>query len=661
MFTSVNLIVTAIPFILAVPVTIVMMRKQRMKENVSEYRASVTKKYIFLYNNALTRKSFRHIVELYSSLTCFDIEQLQEASVKLFTSAVSKSLLIPIITLIVEHDPVLTGIAALTGFMYYQLTVSRACDAEIENMTLEASFTIQSISDSYSLVDDVTKAVKICERDKCLEHSITQIYEVLVAEDKEKAMYLYKKLVPLRILSSLMTTCYIATEEGDSRDENGMPRFVQKMTTLRLEADSKARNLRAIDIAFSSLANLSLTGIVVAPILEWFLLTNMPGTSVYLNGMYGSVAKTVLLLLTCLSYYVISALRRPSVVNVVDKSEFIDKLSKHRRVRSFVDRIIPRTYKAEREWTKRLNESLSAKDMRYIYTMKPLMAGFGIIIATVSLISFITLSKSRLWNNYGSLSAINYSTEMTEERYNKIKEVDYIYMTSEEKPEDDAARNLVKGRVSGLEDMEIEQQVDRLSTKWDRYYGIGFKWYYPIFIYLFGVLGWFTPEASIAIRKFLVKFEAAEDAMQLQSLMITLQSTKYDVRKCLYWMAQESTVHKAVFQYAYVEYGSDPELALTRLKDSVSLRDIKRLVAKLEKAMYDLSIEDAFRDISLDKQNSLAINEMLQNQQLEAKKEFARSLANAPLTIALYAEFVIPVLLLGYTQLVSSLSEMGVG
>ena len=250
---------------------------------------------------------------------------------------------------------------------------------------------------------------------------------------------------------------------------------------------------------------------------------------------------------------------------------------------------------------------------------------------------------------------------MTEERYNKIKEVDYIYMTSEEKPEDDVTRNLVKGRVSGLEDMEIEQQVDRLSTKWDRYYGISFKWYYPIFIYLFGVLGWFTPEASIAIRKFLVKFEAAEDAMQLQSLMITLQSTKYDVRKCLYWMAQESTVHKAVFQYAYVEYGSDPELALTRLKDSVSLRDIKRLVAKLEKAMYDLSIEDAFRDISLDKQNSLAINEMLQNQQLEAKKEFARSLANAPLTIALYAEFVIPVLLLGYTQLVSSLSEMGVG
>lgn len=93
------------------------------------------------------------------------------------------------------------------------------------------------------------------------------------------------------------------------------------------------------------------------------------------------------------------------------------------------------------------------------------MAGLGVIIATVSLISFIALSKSRLWNNYGSLSAINYTTEMTEERYNKIKEVDYIYMTSEEKPEDDVARNLVKGRVSGLEDMEIEQQVDRLSIK----------------------------------------------------------------------------------------------------------------------------------------------------------------------------------------------------
>ena len=64
MFTSVNLIVTVIPFILAIPVAIIIMRKQRMRENVAEYRASVTKKYIFLYNNVLTRKSFRHIVEL---------------------------------------------------------------------------------------------------------------------------------------------------------------------------------------------------------------------------------------------------------------------------------------------------------------------------------------------------------------------------------------------------------------------------------------------------------------------------------------------------------------------------------------------------------------------------------------------------------------------
>lgn len=647
-------------FILAIPVMFIAMHRTAVKNNVQLNRASIAKKYVFLYNNILTRKAFRNIVVMYSSLSCYDFEIMQQMSVDLFTKSVTRSLLIPVITLIVEKDPILTGLAALTGFMYYQLTVSKAYDKEVEELTNEVSFTMQSISDSYSLVDDITKAVKICERAPCLEHAINRMYEVLSAEDREEALYKYKKLVPLRLLSSLMTTCYIATEEGDSRDENGMPKFVQKMTQLRLEADSKARNLKATNIAFSSLANLSLTGIIVTPLFELFLLKSMPGTSVYLRGMYGSISKTVLLLLTCIAYYVISLLRRPSIVNVVDKSEFIDKLSKYRRVRAFVQKLIPKTYKIQRKWTERLNDSLSAKDMQYIYTMKPLIAGIAIIVTTISLVTFVSLSKQRLWNNYGSLSAINFATEMTEERYKKIKEIDYMYMTSEEKPKDDVARNMIRGRISGLEDMEIEQQVDRLSTKWDKYYNIGFKLYYIFIIYLMGVLGWFSPEISLLIRKEMVKFEAAEDAMQLQSLMITLQSTKYDVRKCLYWMAQESTVHKAAFQYAYIEYGSDPELALLKLKDSVALRDIKRLVAKLEKAMYDLSIEEAFKDISLDKQNSLAINEMLQNQQLASKKEIARSLANAPMAVALYAEFVIPILLLGYTQLVSSLAEMGV-
>ena len=658
-----NLLITLGVFACAIPIAIVEMRKTKLKEDgtyIAHQRAVAARRYVFFYNNVITRKAFRHIVELYSSLSCYDFEQMQQMAVDLFIKSVSMGIAIPLFITLTIKDIIISGIAVLAGCMYYQMTVEKAYDKEIEEMCNEASFTIQSITDNYVLVDDVTKAVKICERAPCLERTVSKMYDVLAAENKEKALYEYKRLLPIRLLSSLVTACYITVEEGDSRDDKGQSKFVSKMTQLRLEADSKVRSLRATSIAFGSLANLSLTGLIVTPIFDWFLLNNMPGTAIYLKGLYGEIEKTLILAITCLSYYIITLLRRPSVVNVVDKNEFVDRLSKHAKVKRIAQDLIPKTYKAQEKWNRRLKDSLSSKDMVYIYTLKPLLSVVAVAVMTVMLIVFTITSKSRLWNNYGSLSAINYAVEMTETMHRQIVEVDYDYMTSEEKPEDEVARSMVKSRIDGLSSMDVEQQVDRLSTKWDKYYNIKFHWWYLIVIYLAGVAAWFVPEVSLFIRSYMVKFEAAEDAMQLQSLMMTLQSTKYDVRKCLYWLAEESTVHKAVLQYAYVEYASDPELALLRLKDSVSLRDMKRLVAKLEKAMYDLSIEDAFRDISLDKQQALNINEMLQTQQLQSKTEFARGFANAPLSIAIYGGLIIPILVLGYTQLVSSLSEMGV-
>lgn len=655
-----NIIVTLVPLIIGAIYAVYKMKMDKFKSDVKKYRAAIAKLYAFYNNNVLLRKAFRHIVELHSSLTSYDFEQLQELTTTLFTKSMIISAIIPLLTFILEQDPILVGLAALISYMYFQLTVSKSYDKEVENMTNEISLTIQSISDNYSLLDDIAKSVKVCDRAPCLERSLNRIYEILSAENKEEAMYRYKMDAPIRLLSSLASTCYIATEEGDSRDENGLPKFVQKMTLLRLEADSKARMLRETDIAFSSLAVLSLTGMIVTPVFDMFLLNSMPGTSVYLRGYYGTLEKSLILVITCMAYYIISLLRRPTIVNVVDKIEIVDRISKHKKVKAFTIRLIPKTYKSQEKWTARLNDALSMKDMNYIYTLKPIASGIAVVLMLVALIVANSLSKSRIWNNYNSLSAVKDSIEMTEEMYKALKEIDEEYMTQEEKPKDEFARNLVKGRTSGLDDMSVEQQVDRLSTKWDKYYAISLKWWYWLIVYAAGIIAWFVPEVSLAIRKYMVKFEAAEDVMQIQSLMVTLQSTKFDVRKCLYWMTQESTIHKAVLQYAYIEYSSDPELALLRLKDSVSLRDMKRIVSKLEKAMYDLSIEDAFRDISLDKQNSLTINEMLQKQQLETKKELARGFANAPLLIAVTGGFVMPLLILGMTQLVTSLSEMGV-
>ncbi|MBQ2885831.1 MAG: hypothetical protein IJE43_19070 [Alphaproteobacteria bacterium] len=664
MFGTANVILTLGIFLLAIPIAVIQMRQTKMKEDgtyIAHKKAQAAKRYVFLSNNFLTRKAFRQVVLLNSALSCFDFETLQQKSVDTYVKALTWALGIPLFVTITQRHIVLTCIGVLAGYLYYQMTIGNAYDREIKLMYMESSLSIQSVSDCYSLTDDIVKAVKIAERAPCLERIISELYESLTAERREKAIYNFKRKVPLRIISSLATTCNIAVEEGDSKNEGELSALTQKLTQLRLEADSKIRHLQATEDAFSSLSKLSLTGMIVAPIFDWFLLSNMPGTSVYLQGFYGAIEKTLLMVITCFSYYIITILQKPSVVATVDKSEFVDKISKQRLVKKFVNNLIPKTMKEQVKWEKRFADAISAKDIVYTYTLKVLLFISALVIMTVSLFAFTITARIRLWNNYGSLSAIDYSVEVTETMYRQLVELDEVYLTAPEKMSDDEARQLVRGRVSGLLDMDVEQQVDRLSTKWDNYYSIGFKWWYILIIYAAGLLAWRIPEGLLLIRSYLVRFEADEDIMQLQSLMMTLQSTKYDVRKCLYWMAEESTVHKNMLQYAYIEFASDRELALLRLKDSVSSRDMKRMISKLEKAIYDLSISEAFRDIALDKQQALALHEALQTKQLQIKQQFARSFANMPLNIAIYGNLIIPIMALGLTQLLSTLSELGVG
>lgn len=271
---------------------------------------------------------------------------------------------------------------------------------------------------------------------------------------------------------------------------------------------------------------------------------------------------------------------------------------------------------------------------------------------------FIITAKQKLWDNTGSLSVMKTTQVMTEKLKKQLVILDEEYMTAENKMSDDETLELVKGRLTGVSDTDALMHVDRLSLKWDTYYGLTFKWYYVLLVYVAGVVAWFTPEISLKMRKKLVEFEANEDVMQLQTLMIALSNTKLDVYKTLFWLASESTIHKAPLHYAYLEYPSNPELALQRLKDSVQNENLKRMVSKLERAVYSLSLSEAFNDIKIDKEQSLIMSEIQQDEVIESKKQWAKLLASMPTYIAVIGGFVLPILILGVVQLMSSLSGL---
>jgi hypothetical protein len=513
---------------------------------------------------------------------------------------------------------------------------------------------LQSIRDTYAITDNIPRAIIGCERESCLERPIAKIYEILTDENGDELLKRFKRTNPVRILGSLAETCYLTNNNGDLKAGNGQSSFKDELMILRKEADTGVRKLTKMQLAFKSYHFLALVGLFICPIADWFLLTFMPGTTVYVNGTYGSIVKALTICLTLLTYYIISVMNRPSVVNQVDKIEYIDKLSKETRFMKILDKLEPKKFKTRYKLNKRVQGALSSKNTRYIYMCKLVMSTVLMAFTFVCLVVFVISAKTVLWNTYGSLELTGSQVELTDEMLEEMKKIDALYLNTDPKMPDEDASALISDAIPGMKSLEVEEQVDRLSTKYDYYHAIGFKWYFVLIAYGVGVIGWFSPEISLIFRKRLVKFETTEDVMQLQTMMITLSNTKMDVYKALKWLMTESTIHKAILRQAWINYPSDPEKAISQLKSSCENRDMKRLVSKLGKAIYSLSLHDAFNDMILDKEQSLIINEMYQDEQIKSKVQYAKLLVAMSAGFSLFANFLGPIGLLGVKQLLST-------
>lgn len=616
--------------------------------------------FTFYYNNVLLRKSFRRIVEMYSSLSAYDYDTVKMKAVQLFERNAIIVVLLPIVTMIIMKDVTVTVLIAFIGMVYYETTVNKEMDAIYITLMEECSLTISSIREKFLETDNIPLAVLYSDKSKYLEIPMNNIYRILTDVDGEEKLLGFQKSYPVRVIKTLANVCHIINENGAVKKENGFDSFSDAMTVLRQECDSEIRRLIKQRIVFKSLQSLSLVGIVLMPILEWYLLTQIPGISVLIKGFYGVAIHAAVIGTSIYSYWYISTANRPSVVNQVDKIGFIDVLSKKKRVSDFVKTYTPKKYKTTRKLNLLIQDSLSSKDLRYIYTAKGVFALFAFVLSFIVLIFGTITVRSNFYNNYNSLSFVPQS--VTESQYNQIKKMDdeFMLLTWEEYNEFDEASltKYCKNHISGISDSEASNQYKRLSTKYETYKNAVYHWWFVLISFGASVLAWYFPELSLKTRKRLVAYEATDDVMQLQTIMIVLSETKMDVYKAICWLEKQSTVHKAILRHAHYSYTADPEKCLEELENKAPSNDFKRLVRKLRASIYTLSLHDAFSDMALDKAQSLTTREMLRNEELEERKNSAKLIAIAPAALALVGDFIGPVLILGIQEITSTLSNL---
>lgn len=635
-------------------------KAQTNKDAALKQKKKLHNRFSYYYNNVLIRGPFRRIVEMYASLSCYDSDTVKEESVKLFEKNIAIVVILPIAGMIVMRDALITILLGFMGFVYYQSVIEKENDKIYVQLMEDCSMTISSVREKYLETDNIPLAVLYSEKSKFLEAPMHNIYRILTDTDGAERLEKFQHSYPVAIVKTFANTCYIVNENGAVKHANGADSFSDDMTTLRQECDSEIRRLTKQKIAFNSLQMLSLVGLVIMPVCEWYLLSQIPGTASLLKGFYGIAIHVAILVSTMYAYYFISTSCRPSVVNQIDKIRFIDELSKDRRVQEFVKTITPKKYKTNVKLQALLNDSLSAKDLRYIYTAKPLFAVAGFIGAWVVLI-FGTISiRDNFYNNYNSLGFIPQSLTVTQQNQIVRMDNDFLELAEEEylAYDDALLASYCKARMTGISDSVAAEQVKRLRTKYETYHAAHYYWWFWLVAYVVAIICWHIPEFSLNMRKKLVQYEATNDVSQLQTMMIVLSETKMDVYKAICWLEKQAAVHKAAIRRCHYSYIANPMEALDRLERTSPINDFKRLVRKLKSSVYTLSLHDAFSDMALDKAQTLTITEMLRGEELEQRKNSAKLIAIMPAALALVGCFVAPVLILGVTEMVDTLANL---
>ena len=611
-----------------------------------------------LWDNFLVRQKYRALVERLGEMGVYTKQELYVQSVKFFLSTTGISSLVGLIAIICFKDFIATIV--IIGFCYLMQNV--LVDKQIDKVHFvlirQLSNSLSSVREMYTKYGTIPDAINECKKDKLVQSSFEKIYLILTSNDGAERLEEFYATTPVRLLQTFANVCFILNDSGDVETDTGNSAFKQAISLLKKEVDMEIRKLTKQRLAFGFLEYLPIVPLFFVGIVQTFFISNIPGTSIMYHGMLGYIARLLVALTALLGYYIISIINSPSAVRTNDRMELIDKLLKWKPFGKFIDQLTPKNVRTRIKYEKLLKGALSAKDIKYIYACKTVVATitciFGIIIFTFVL----AFAREFIWNNTESLSMVQ-GTTLTEKQKQTIVEMDEIYMTQEVKMSEDEVTSLVYGMLSDMYEMDRLEQIDRLSLKWDTYYGLAWHWWYVLIIFGMCVVSWQTPQLMILLRKYLVKSETEEDILQMQTMLSILMYTTCDTLDAIYWLIKTSTIHKDILIYCYHEYPSNPELSIERMKGKVNYAEFQNMCDKLISTINYVSLYDAFADLIIEREHVMQLREMTQDAALKKKRQLASPLAMASLFVLCVGLILAPVGYLGIREFTKAFEQMG--
>lgn len=689
------IIIIAVVAVLAVAVFLIINGNKPKSEQAKTQKEIYRKGYKFLSRNFITQGSIRKIYSKLSNLCVYKREELYVLTLQYWAMSWGVSAVLIIFAVIVFSDVISILMCIAFALLLNTTIIDKQLDKQYFNVLYSTSKALGAIREEYMKSNSVVEAINDAPIDDILKKPFDDIYSILTSTDADLKLQEFYAATPFRTLQTLVGICYNINNQGDTRDSKGNSNFINALTTLSTDVNSEITKITMQKKKFGMIEYLPFVPIIASSFLQGYFTGIMPGTALIYGGPIGYICRTITILAAIVCYTVITRINTTTPVKEDDRVIWaVNALTKD-NIRKFIDDIKPKNSKALK-YKRKIKDALSRQSIEELYVQKVAFGAVAFVFALITCFSVIQMGSDYVRNSTQQLSLVAtnemdaFSKEsilMLDEKYmaqrlalqpdkTLLQEIGDVVVSikdllglngkksvTEEKVKypdlsEDAIKSMVSGYMPGLSDLQVIEQVKRLQDKFETVMNTKFHWWLVWVCALFGMIGWKAPDIMLAFRKLMVKTDAEDDFLQLQTLVSIFMTTDMDTLDILYELSQQSRIHKDMLTYCYHSYPANPELELTRLQSKTPLTEFKRFIGKLKLTISDLSMSEAFADLIIEREQIMRIREITIQATIDKKRGLCGPLSLTPLGCMVIGDLLVPLGYLGYKEFMNAMTMM---
>lgn len=605
--------------------------------------------YRFLAVFPLTKRSTERTTHRIAQLSIYGREQIPVVTTKYILKGLAFAALLVAAGLFLFSDILSKTMCIIFAIVLYSNVIDKSIDSTYLSVLKEMKNALQSIEQEYMKSESIPDALSNAKTGTLLARAIDEIHSIVSENNAELRLQQFYAKMPFHQLQTLAGICYNLNLFGDTRDIYGQSAFIQAIGILRSDVNASIEKLTLQKSKFSSLEFAPVLSVFLITPLEIWLTDTIPGVAMIYNGLLGFIFRTVVILSAIIGYGGVSRMNRAVVLKDDDRGRWTERLLKFKPWKNFILSILPKKTRIKNKIKLNIRQAMSKQKLEHFYTKKVVYAVIGFIGSLVVIIASLVLGKSFAKNTTAQLALVASSTR-TSEQESAMRIMDEIYFKGEGNFSEAETTMLVRTYLPELSDMETADEVKRMQDKYKTWSEMYFRFYFVWIAVACGVLGFVIPNITLNVRRLLLKTDAEDDFMQLQTLVSILIYTGVDTLSVLQQMTQHSTVHKEILREAYHRFPSAPELELERLKTKTSLAEFKLFIDKLRLSISELPMTEAFSGLIGDRQSFQRLREIKFSETLNKKQIIGKFLSSAPLAMFAFAEFAFPIFILAFTE-----------